>query len=40
MKWRLEPLLNLKKLSKIKVLMLGCGTLGCNLSRLLLGYGI
>jgi molybdopterin/thiamine biosynthesis adenylyltransferase len=40
MKWRLEPLLDLEKLFSRKVLILGSGTLGCNIGRLLTGYGI
>lgn len=39
MKWRLEPNLDLDLLFKQKALILGSGTLGCNLARLLLGYG-
>lgn len=40
MKWRLEPRLDLQKLSETKILILGTGTLGCNLARLLVAYGI
>lgn len=40
MKWRLEPRLDLQKLSSTKILILGTGTLGCNLARLLVAYGI
>ena len=40
MKWRQEPRLDLDKLSKLKVLMLGSGTLGCNMARLLVAYGV
>ena len=40
MKWRLEPRLDLQQLSNTKILMLGTGTLGCNLARLLIAYGI
>lgn len=40
MKWRLEPKLDLNMLSNLKVFILGTGTLGCNMARLLIGYGI
>ena len=40
MKWRLEPELDLDMLSKMKVFILGTGTLGCNMARLLVGYGV
>lgn len=40
MKWRLEPELDLEMLSNLKVFVLGTGTLGCNLARLLIGYGV
>ena len=40
MKWRLEPELDLKKISDQRVFILGTGTLGCNLARLLIGYGV
>lgn len=40
MKWRLEPNLDLDMLNNLKVFILGTGTLGCNLARLLVGYGI
>lgn len=40
MKWRLEPDLDLVKISNQKVLILGSGTLGCNMARLLVGYGV
>lgn len=39
MKWRLEPNLNLDKIFTQKALILGSGTLGCNIGRILLGYG-
>jgi hypothetical protein len=40
MKWRLEPSLQLKPIQKLKVLLVGSGTLGCNMGRLLSAWGI
>jgi len=40
MKWRMIPSLNLELLSTIQVLLLGSGTLGCNVARTLLGWGV
>uniref|UniRef100_A0A0K2TF56 Ubiquitin-like modifier-activating enzyme ATG7 n=1 Tax=Lepeophtheirus salmonis TaxID=72036 RepID=A0A0K2TF56_LEPSM len=40
MKWRVAPDLDLDTLSKLKVLLLGSGTLGCNVARVCLGWGI
>lgn len=39
MRWRLVPDLDLDKFNK-KVLILGAGTLGCNLARGIMGWGI
>ncbi len=36
MKWRLVPRLDLEKISKTSCLLIGSGTLGCNISRVLL----
>lgn len=36
MRWRLLPELDLEKLYKLKVLVLGSGTLGCNVGRCLM----
>lgn len=40
MKWRMIPNLDVDRLQNIKVLLLGAGTLGCNVARTLLGWGI
>ncbi|KAI6222474.1 Ubiquitin-like modifier-activating enzyme ATG7 [Aphelenchoides fujianensis] len=39
-RWRLVPALKLAPLAELRVLMLGAGTLGCNLARSLLGWGV
>lgn len=40
MKWRMIPNLDLNLLSNMNVLLLGAGTLGCSVSRILLGWGV
>lgn len=40
MKWRMAPNLKLDELSQSKVLLLGSGTLGCNIARHLLMWGV
>ncbi|KAK2944349.1 putative ubiquitin-activating enzyme E1 [Blattamonas nauphoetae] len=40
MRWRLAPTLNLTKLKELKCLLLGSGTLGCYVGRILLGWGV
>jgi ubiquitin-like modifier-activating enzyme ATG7 len=40
MKWRQIPALNVEKLQSCKALILGAGTLGCNVARILLGWGV
>ena len=39
MKWRLQPEIDLEIVKNTKVLLLGSGTLGCNVSRALIGWG-
>lgn len=40
MKWRMIPNLDLDRLSSLRVLLLGAGTLGCSVARTLLGWGV
>lgn len=40
MKWRMIPSLQVEKLQSTRVLIIGAGTLGCSVARVLLGWGI
>ena len=40
MRWRILPTLDLERVKNTRCLLLGAGTLGCNVARCLLGWGV
>lgn len=40
MRWRLLPSLNVEMMASTKCLIIGAGTLGCNVASTLLGWGV
>lgn len=40
MTWRAAPDINLSAISRLRCLVLGCGTLGCEVARTLVSWGV
>jgi ubiquitin-like modifier-activating enzyme ATG7 len=39
-RWRQAPSISLDKFTSLRILLFGAGTLGCNIARALIGWGM